>query len=55
MKNLKVKILIGIPASGKSTWSLNYIRNNPDWTRVSRDDLVAPLRKPAELGSTVQP
>lgn len=38
MKNLKVKILIGIPASGKSTWSLNYIRNNPDWTRVSRDD-----------------
>jgi predicted kinase len=38
MKKLKTKILIGIPASGKSTWSLNFTRINSDWVRVSRDD-----------------
>jgi len=38
MKKLQVKILIGVPASGKSTWSLDFVRRNPDWVRVSRDD-----------------
>ncbi len=38
MENLKVLILIGVPASGKSTWSLDFVRTNPDWVRVSRDD-----------------
>jgi predicted kinase len=38
MKKLKVLILIGVPASGKSTWSLDFVRTNPDWVRVSRDD-----------------
>jgi predicted kinase len=38
MKELKVLILIGVPASGKSTWSLDFVRKNPDWVRVSRDD-----------------
>ena len=38
MKELKVLILIGVPASGKSTWSLDFVRTNPDWVRVSRDD-----------------
>jgi predicted kinase len=38
MKKLKVLILIGVPASGKSTWSLDFVRKNPDWVRVSRDD-----------------
>ncbi len=37
MKNLKVKILIGIPASGKSTWADEYACRNNDWVRVSRD------------------
>lgn len=38
MKELKVKFLIGIPASGKSTWSKDYVAKNPDWVRVNRDD-----------------
>lgn len=38
MKKLKVKFLIGIPASGKSTWSKDYVSKNPDWIRVNRDD-----------------
>src|SRR5579859_2704240 len=37
-KNLTVKLLIGIPASGKSTWSSEYVRKNPSWVRVNRDD-----------------
>lgn len=36
--NLKILILVGIPASGKSTWSSDYVRKNPDWVRVNRDD-----------------
>jgi len=44
MKNLKIKILIGIPASGKSTWATNFIRNNPDWVRVNRDSFRLMLR-----------
>lgn len=38
MKELKVKFLIGIPASGKSTWSKDYVSKNPDWVRINRDD-----------------
>lgn len=38
-KKLKVKVLIGIPASGKSTWADSFVRNNPDWIRVCRDDM----------------
>jgi predicted kinase len=32
--NLKILILIGIPASGKSTWSKDFVRNNEKWVRV---------------------
>lgn len=38
-KNKQILILVGVPGSGKSTWAKNYIRNNGDWVRVSRDDL----------------
>lgn len=36
--NLKILILIGIPASGKSTWAKDYVRRNEGWVRVSRDE-----------------
>lgn len=42
--NLKILILIGIPASGKSTWAAEYVRNNPNWVRVNRDDFRAMLK-----------
>lgn len=42
--NLKILILIGIPASGKSTWSKDFIRNNEKWVRVNRDDFRKMLK-----------
>jgi predicted kinase len=43
-KNLKIRILIGIPASGKSFWATNFLRNNPNWVRVNRDSFRLMLR-----------
>lgn len=37
-KNLIVEILVGIPASGKSTYSQDKVRNDPSYSRVNRDD-----------------
>ena len=37
-KNRQLVICIGVPASGKSTWSKEHIRRNPDWVRINRDD-----------------
>jgi len=36
-KNLKILILIGIPASGKSTWTKKFLLNNPNYVKVNRD------------------
>lgn len=38
MKDKKIKVLVGLPGSGKSTWALDWAQNNPDWIRVNRDD-----------------
>lgn len=43
-KNLKVIVLIGLPASGKSTWAKEFIRKNPDYIRISRDEFRLMLR-----------
>jgi len=41
-KNLKVKILIGIPGSGKTTYAKNFILKRKElgeeWVRINRDD-----------------
>lgn len=44
MKNLKILILIGIPASGKSTWAKEFTKYNDDWIRVNRDDFRSMLK-----------
>lgn len=36
---MKIKILMGIPASGKSSWAKEYCEKNTDWFRVNRDDI----------------
>jgi predicted kinase len=36
---MKVIITVGLPASGKSTWAKDWCIKNPQWVRVSRDDL----------------
>jgi len=43
-ENLKIKILIGIPASGKSTWAINFIQKNPNYIRVNRDNFRLMLK-----------
>ena len=42
--NLKILILIGIPASGKSTWAKDYVRKNDNYIRVNRDDFRKMLK-----------
>jgi len=36
--NLKVLILVGLPASGKSVFSKKFVEENPNYIRVCRDD-----------------
>jgi predicted kinase len=36
---MKVVMLRGLPGSGKTTWALEWLANNPDWRRVNKDDL----------------
>lgn len=38
-KEPHVIINIGIPASGKSTWSKEFVKNNKNYVRVNRDDM----------------
>jgi predicted kinase len=37
-KNKKVILTVGLPASGKSTWCKEFIRKNPQWVKIGRDD-----------------
>lgn len=36
---MKIIILKGLPASGKTTWAKDFCEKNTDWVRVNRDDL----------------
>jgi len=38
-KSKEILILIGIPASGKSTFAKEFIIDNPDYLRINRDDI----------------
>ena len=35
--NKVVKILVGLPGSGKSTWAKEFIHKNPNYIRFGRD------------------
>lgn len=35
----KLRVLIGMPASGKSTYAMKLLQDEKDWFRVSRDDI----------------
>jgi len=38
-KNKEVRLCVGIPASGKSTWGKKFVANNvAEWVRICRDD-----------------
>lgn len=53
-KNLKILINIGIPASGKTTWSKEYVKANENWTRVSRDDFREMLKSSGRVENKVE-
>jgi len=36
---MKLLILKGLPGSGKTTWSREFVEKNKNWIRVNRDDL----------------
>lgn len=46
---MKIIILKGIPASGKSTWSKDFVKNNLDYIRTNKDEIRI------ELGSKEKP
>ena len=35
----KIIVLQGVPASGKSTWAKEFVKNKKDWVIVSRDEI----------------
>jgi len=37
--NQVIEILVGIPASGKSTYATDKVKNNSDYIRINRDDI----------------
>lgn len=51
MKNLKVVICCGIAASGKSTWAKQFVKDNPSWIRVNRDDIREMIKSNFVLNS----
>jgi predicted kinase len=46
MKNdiRNILVLVGIPASGKSTFSKEFIKENPNYIRINRDDIRKMLK-----------
>ena len=38
MRKIIIKLLVGIPASGKSTWKKKFLLNNRGWVSVCRDE-----------------
>jgi len=44
IKELECIILIGVPASGKSTWAKEFLAKNENFVRINRDDFRFMLR-----------
>ena len=53
-KNLEVIILVGIPASGKSTFCENFLKENKNWLKSSRDDFRYMLRNEGFCESKIE-
>lgn len=43
--NPKFIMLVGVPASGKSTWRANYAKTHPGFVQLSSDDLLEEIAK----------
>lgn len=40
----RIKVLVGVPGSGKSTWASNFIENRPNWIVLSSDAIREELQ-----------
>lgn len=54
MRRLKILILVGMPASGKSTWAREFVSINENWIRINRDDFRMMLKNSAICDSKVE-
>ena len=43
----RICLLVGPPGAGKTTWTNEFLKKNPDWFRLSRDDFRFMLRNEA--------
>ncbi len=43
-KELEVILMVGLPASGKTTWAEDFLRKHPDYVRIGRDSFRYMLR-----------
>lgn len=37
-KNKQIIVTVGVPASGKTTWAKNFVKENPSYIKIERDD-----------------
>jgi len=37
-KNKQIIVTVGVPASGKTTWAKNFVKENPSYVKIERDD-----------------
>lgn len=44
-------ITVGPPLAGKSTWAKGFVKRNPEYVRVNRDDLRYMLKDSLRVGS----
>lgn len=47
-------ITVGPPLAGKSTWAKRFVRTNPEYVRVNRDDLRYMLRSSLKVGQQLE-
>lgn len=49
-----VLILVGIPASGKTTWAIEHCKQHGDFVRISRNDLRQMLRGEPQCANHIE-
>ena len=52
-KNKQIIVTVGVPASGKTTWAKNFVKENPSYVKIERKrNKVAVIIKNTTLSSS---